>query len=132
MAAGGLHIPKISEPQDVLKAALEMQQFIIDRKAERCKLNLPAFNMRVGIHTGPVVAGIVGVKKFQYDIWGDTVNTASRMESNGEAGKVNISQTTYELLKDIGEFKFESRGKIEAKGKGEIEMYFVSRKNGIN
>ena len=81
--------------------------------------------MRVGIHTGPVVAGIVGVKKFQYDIWGDTVNTASRIESNGEAGKVNISQATYELLKDDNDFAFESRGKIEAKGKGEMEMYFV-------
>ena len=69
---------------------------------------------------------IVGVKKFQYDIWGDTVNTASRMESHGQAGKVNISQATYELLKDDPDFTFESRGKIEAKGKGEIEMWFVS------
>ena len=83
--------------------------------------------MRVGIHTGPVVAGIVGVKKFQYDIWGDTVNTASRMESSSEVGKVNISQATYELLKDDQDFAFESRGKIEAKGKGEMEMYFVSK-----
>lgn len=88
---------------------------------------LPAFEMRVGIHTGPVVAGIVGVKKFQYDIWGDTVNTASRMESNGSVGEVNISQATYELLKDENDLTFKSRGKIEAKGKGEIEMYFVSK-----
>ena len=87
----------------------------------------PAFEMRVGIHTGPVVAGIVGVKKFQYDIWGDTVNTASRIESNGAVGKVNISQATYELLKDNPDFSFESRGKIEAKGKGEMEMWFVHR-----
>jgi adenylate cyclase len=85
--------------------------------------------MRVGIHTGPVVAGIVGVKKFQYDIWGDTVNTAARMESSGEVARVNISQVTYELLKDYADFTFESRGKIEAKGKGMIEMYFVSAKN---
>ena len=83
--------------------------------------------MRIGIHTGPVVAGIVGVKKFQYDIWGDTVNTANRMESKGEVGKVNISKETYELLKDDKNFAFESRGKIEVKGKGEIEMYFVER-----
>jgi class 3 adenylate cyclase len=82
--------------------------------------------MRVGVHTGPIVAGIVGVKKFQYDIWGDTVNTASRMESSGEVGKVNISQATYELLKNDVDLIFESRGKIEAKGKGEVEMYFVS------
>ena len=75
----------------------------------------------------PVVAGIVGVKKFQYDIWGDTVNTASRMESSGVVGKVNVSQSTYEMLKDDPQFAFENRGKIEAKGKGEIEMYFVSK-----
>jgi adenylate cyclase len=83
----------------------------------------------VGIHTGPVVAGIVGVKKFAYDIWGDTVNTASRMESAGEVGKVNVSQATYELLKEDPQLSFESRGKIEAKGKGEIEMFFVAFKN---
>ena len=74
-------------------------------------------------HTGPVVAGIVGVKKFAYDIWGDTVNIASRMESSGEAGKVNISGSTYELVKD--KFNCTYRGKIEAKNKGEIDMYFV-------
>ena len=81
--------------------------------------------MRVGIHTGPVVAGIVGLKKFQYDIWGDTVNTASRMESNGRVGKVNISNDTYELIKNDPEFSFESRGKVSVKGKGEMEMWFV-------
>ena len=84
--------------------------------------------MRVGLHTGPVVAGIVGVKKFQYDIWGDTVNTASRLESSGKVGEVNISQATFELLKNDSDFSFENRGKIEVKGKGEIEMYFVSNK----
>ncbi len=70
----------------------------------------------------------MGVKKFQYDIWGDTVNTAARMESNSEVGKVNISQATYELLKDEADFAFESRRKIEAKGKGTLEIYFVSVK----
>ena len=128
MAAGGLHVPRISEPTDVVNAALEMQQFMVARKVARHAQNLQAFDMRVGIHTGPVVAGIVGVKKFQYDIWGDTVNTANRMESNGQVGKVNISQATYELLKDDPQFAFESRGKIEAKGKGEMEMWFVSKK----
>jgi class 3 adenylate cyclase len=92
-------------------------------------LNELAFEMRVGIHTGPLVAGIVGIKKFQYDIWGDTVNTASRLESNGKAGKINISQKTYYLLKDMEEFRFESRGKIKVKGKGEIDMWFVERNN---
>ena len=81
------------------------------------------FEMRIGIHTGSVVAGIVGIKKFAYDIWGDTVNIASRMESSGEAGKVNISGSTYQLVKD--QFNCIYRGKIEAKNKGMIDMYFV-------
>ena len=138
MAAGGLPVPTDDSVKNTVLAALEMQTFIGKRKAEMDAAGKPAFEMRVGIHTGPVVAGIVGVKKFQYDIWGDTVNTASRIESNGEAGKVNISQATYELLKNTErptlslskgstgpEFSFESRGKIQAKGKGEIEMWFV-------
>jgi len=82
--------------------------------------------MRVGIHTGPVVAGIVGVSKFQFDIWGDTVNIASRVENAGEEGKVNISRSTYERIKDDAVFKFESRGKVSVKGKGDIEMWYVS------
>ena len=132
MAAGGLPIPTKDSVKNTVLAALEMQSFIISRKTQMDKENKPAFEMRVGIHAGPVVAGIVGVKKFQYDIWGDTVNTASRMESNGEVGKVNISQATYELLTDTSTslsgplFSFESRGKMEVKGKGEMEMWFVS------
>lgn len=127
MAAGGLPIPSDEAARNTVLAALEMQEFIKKRKAELDALGKPAFEMRVGIHTGPVVAGIVGVKKFQYDIWGDTVNTASRMESAGEVAKVNISQVTYDLLKEDKEFTFESRGKIEVKGKGEMEMWFVTK-----
>ncbi|MBK8228034.1 MAG: hypothetical protein IPK70_12790 [Flavobacteriales bacterium] len=74
-----------------------------------------------------MVAGIVGVKKFAYDIWGDTVNTASRMESSGEVGQVNISEATYLLVKNETSFNFTQRGKVQAKGKGEMEMYFVRR-----
>lgn len=127
MAAGGLPIPTDDAVKNTVLAAMEMQQFILQRKAELDAAGKPGFEMRVGIHTGPVVAGIVGVKKFAYDIWGDTVNTASRMESSGAVGQVNISQSTYELLKDDPDFQFENRGKIKAKGKGEMEMYFVSR-----
>ena len=128
MAAGGLPVPMDDSIKNTVMAALEMQAFISKRKSEKDMLGKPAFAMRCGIHTGPVVAGIVGVKKFQYDIWGDTVNTASRIESNGEADKVNISHTTYELLKEDNDFTFESRGKIEVKGKGSIEMWFVKSK----
>jgi class 3 adenylate cyclase len=129
MAAGGLPVLTDGSTKNTVLAAFEMQDFIKERKTQMDSQGLPSFEMRTGINTGPVVAGIVGVKKFQYDIWGDTVNTASRMESNGEVGKVNISQSTYDLLKNDTDLVFESRGEVEAKGKGKIGMYFVERKS---
>jgi class 3 adenylate cyclase len=125
MAAGGVPLPGKNSVRNTVLAALEMQTFMIRRKVQNETANKTFFEMRVGVHTGPVVAGIVGVKKFQYDIWGDTVNTANRIENVGETGKVNISQATYELIKDDPAFTFEARGKIEVKGKGEVEMWFV-------
>lgn len=130
MAAGGIPVPTDNSVSNTVLAALEMAEFIIKRKPERIAAGKIPFEMRVGINTGPVVAGIVGVKKFQYDIWGDTVNTASRMESGGAVGKVNISETTYLKIKDDPRFAFEYRGKLQAKGKGEVNMYFVSMNNG--
>ena len=123
MAAGGLPVENNSNPLDTVNAAIEIQSFMRHLKIQRDKENKTCFELRIGIHTGPVVAGIVGIKKFAYDIWGDTVNVASRMENSGEVGRVNISGTTYQFVKD--KFDCEYRGKIEAKNKGMIDMYFV-------
>jgi class 3 adenylate cyclase len=125
MCVGGLPIPSKTHAHDVVNAALEIRDFMEKHNQEKAIKGEPQFRIRIGIHTGAVVAGIVGVKKFAYDIWGDTVNIASRIESSGEPNKVNISGTTFELVKD--KFKCQHRGKIEAKNKGEIDMYFVER-----
>ncbi|MBL7872581.1 MAG: tetratricopeptide repeat protein [Cyclobacteriaceae bacterium] len=123
MCAGGLPATNLTHPEDVVNAGIEIRDFMLTYKKERESKEAIAFEIRIGIHTGPVVAGIVGIKKFAYDIWGNTVNLASRMESSGEAGKINISQSTYELIKT--KFRCEQRGKIIAKNLGEIDMYFV-------
>jgi len=125
MCAGGIPTANNSHPFNIVKAGLEMQDFILKRNAERTKRNLPEWHIRVGINTGQLVAGVVGKKKYAYDIWGSTVNVASRMESNGEAGRVNISAATYELIKD--KYDCTHRGKIFAKNIGEIDMYFVEK-----
>ena len=128
MAAAGVPEARESAVRDAVHAALAMQDFMEERQRVRLTEGKPAFHMRVGLHTGPVVAGIVGDRKFQYDIWGDSVNTASRMESSGEVGHVNISAHTRSLIADDPELLFTPRGRVQAKGKGELEMYFVSRR----
>jgi adenylate cyclase len=121
LAVSGLPLPDSIHAGHVVKAAIEIRDFMLERGK---LMGNKTFEIRIGIHSGSVVAGIVGVKKFAYDIWGDTVNTAARMEQNSEAGKINISQTTYELVKD--KFDCEYRGEIEAKNKGKLKMYYAS------
>lgn len=123
MCAGGIPEKNRTNPVEVILAALEMQQYMKKLKETSILQGMKYWDIRIGIHTGTVVAGVVGHKKLSYDIWGDTVNTASRMESSGEAGKVNISGTTYEFVRDF--FICEYRGKMPVKYKGELDMYFV-------
>jgi class 3 adenylate cyclase len=121
MAVCGLPLPVDRHAQQCVLAAIEIRDFMKSRQQAG-----DHFQIRIGINSGAVVAGIVGVKKFAYDIWGDTVNLAARMEQHGEAGRINISQNTFELAKD--EFECTYRGRVAAKNKGEIEMYFVEAK----
>jgi class 3 adenylate cyclase len=123
MCVGGLPLRNKSNPIDTVLAGLEMQEFVDKLNEEKNKKGEDIWKLRLGIHTGKVIAGVIGRKKFAYDIWGDTVNTAARMESAGEVGKVNISGETYKHIQEY--FDCEYRGKIEAKNKGEIDMYFV-------
>lgn len=124
MVVGGVPVSNQTHAIDCVLAALEISRFISDTMLEKAARNQPFWQIRVGIHTGDLVAGVIGREKFSYDVWGDTVNTASRMESSGAAGRVNVSYATYELVKDF--FDCEYRGKIAAKHKGEIDMYFVN------
>ena len=123
ICASGLPAPNIENPVIMIKAAMEILESVQKLNQTRSAQGKIIFEIRIGINSGPLVAGVVGIKKFAYDIWGDTVNTAQRMEQNGEQGKVNISGTTYNLVKH--RFKCVHRGKIDAKHKGEIDMYFV-------
>ena len=125
MCAGGIPVANTSNPVEIVRAGLEIKEFMENLKKSREANGQDYWELRIGIHTGPVVAGVVGKNKFAYDIWGDAVNTASRMESSGIPGKVNISGTTYELVKD--QFECLHRGKVQAKNKGEIDMYIVER-----
>ena len=124
LCAGGLPNQAKGTPVEIVKAALAMQQYVEKVKLDSLAQNKPYFEIRIGIHTGPIVAGVVGIKKFSYDIWGDTVNTAARMEQYSETGKVNISQNTYEKISDY--FDCQPRGNMDVKNKGITAMYFVT------
>ena len=126
MCVGGLPNENETHAKDTAMAALKMLKFMDEWQSQKQVEGKPAWEIRIGIHTGHVVAGIVGSSKFSYDIWGDDVNTAARMESSGEPGKINISSATYQQIKD--QFNCRHRGKIIAKNKGELDMYFIDIK----
>lgn len=125
MCAGGLPQIRSTHAIDACLAALEFRSFMLQTEEIKRLLGSEFWQIRIGIHSGPVTAGVIGTSKFAYDIWGDTVNTASRMESASEPGRVNISGDTYGLVKDF--FQCAYRGKVKAKGKGEVDMYFLER-----
>jgi class 3 adenylate cyclase len=124
MAAGGVPHANTTNPVDIVLAALEIQRWMSEEKQRREVAGKTYWGLRLGIHTGDLVAGVIGKTKFAYDVWGNTVNTASRVESGGEVGRVNITEDTYQYIKDF--FVCESRGKIDAKNIGLIETYFVT------
>jgi class 3 adenylate cyclase len=126
MCVAGIPTATSTHAIDAVLAALQIREFMNWRRCEKAQKNQPYWEIRIGIHSGPLLAGVIGKKKFSYDVWGDSVNTASRLESSSLPGGINISQATFELVKDF--FDWEYRGKIEAKSKGSIDMYFV---NGI-
>ena len=128
MAVGGLNSEPIKAAENVILAALEIAEFVKKEQQKKASENLPHFDIRLGVHSGPIVAGIVGTHKFQYDIWGDTVNTASRLESAGAKGKINISKKTFQLVSS--KFEAEARGTIEVKGKGALAMFFITKPKG--
>ena len=125
MCAGGLPEPNRTHPVDAGLAALAMQAYMGQANTQRDKLRLPRWELRIGINTGPVMAGVVGQSKFSYDIWGDAVNVAARVEYAGEGGRTNLSEATYHHVKQF--FDAEERGAIEVKTKGPVNMYYLTR-----
>ncbi len=125
MCVAGIPTPNPTHAIDAVLAALQIQAFMGWRRQEKIQNNQSYCEIRLGIHSGSLLAGVIGKKKFSYDVWGDAVNIASRLESSSLPGAINISQATFELVKDF--FECEPRGKIAAKNKGDIDMYFVNR-----
>ena len=124
MAAGGIPTPSSDHAIRMVKAGFKILEFVQAYNKERKTIEKAPFAIRIGIHSGPVVAGVVGTKKFAYDIWGDTVNIASRMESNSEPGKINISEDHFRAISE--QFECVHRGEIPVKNKGAMHMYFVN------
>ncbi len=129
MCAGGIPEENYTNAFDAVSAALEINSWVNDWNSKRETLGKEKWEIRIGVHTGEIIAGVIGKKKFAYDVWGDAVNIAARMENSSEVGKVNISGDTYELVKN--KFKCLYRGKVTAKGKGDVDMYFVEKKNEV-
>lgn len=125
MCVGGVPIRNKTNPIDCVLAALQFQKYMRQKREIREGTGKPQWHLRIGMHTGGLVAGVVGKRKFLYDVWGDTVNTASRMETSAEQGTVNVSGTTYEYIKEY--FDCEYRGKLPVKNKGAIDMYYIKR-----
>ena len=119
MVAGGVPVPRADHAEAIAEAALALQQEIVRHEAP----NGETFSLRIGINTGPVVAGVIGTTKFSYDLWGETVNTARQMEASGASGCIQINETTYAKLRD--KYRFEDRGEFYVKGKGEVKTYFL-------
>ncbi len=124
MCAGGLLDTKAQHPIDIGLCALRIQEFMRKYRKSRARAGLPVWDLRVGIHAGPVIAGVIGTRRFSYDIWGDTVNLASRMEDAGEARRINVSRQFMESTESV--FSFDYRGRLAVKGKGELDMYFLT------
>jgi class 3 adenylate cyclase len=125
MCAGGLPEENSSHPVDACRAAIEIQEFMTRTNRQREKMRMQPWELRIGLHTGPVMAGVVGKKKFTYDIWGDAVNVAARMESSGDPGRIALSESTYHRIKE--QFECERRDPIEVKNKGLMDTYFLNR-----
>jgi class 3 adenylate cyclase len=126
MVVGGLPTPSEGHAVAMVEMALDMRAAVRDYAKE----SVEPIDIRIGINTGPVIAGVIGVEKFAYDLWGDTVNTASRMESHGLPGLVQISEATFQAISDsdsAGAYRFEDRGGIHVKGKGQMQTFFVER-----
>ena len=125
MCAGGLPIRNRSNPTDIILAAFEILRYVEQQNVLKRAQNEDTWNLRIGIHSGELIAGVIGTRRFAYDIWGDTVNIASALEHHGEAGKINLSGNTFDLVKDFFDCTF--RGKIKTKSPDEVEMYFAHR-----